>query len=295
MSATAVAREAERPAMGTLERWARVGAYFSALAVVFAYSEVIGNAWCIWLTRPGSLARVRRSNWLVRHWGATLCDLTMRVLRSELDLRGTVPPGRYVVVSNHQSTADISILIWTLRGLNCKFVAKRMLGWGMPAVSVALAKAGGALISRHASRRDIARLRRMAQELEAWDGSAVLFAEGQRARDGRVLPYRLAAARIVAEESRLPLLPIAIDGTHVASDLPGFARWMPGARVVLTLGDPVPFERWEGRFEETLEEIRAWAVATIEAARRDGSIAPPPGWSPGLTDSAASLPMTEES
>ena len=263
---------------GASLRWLRLVVYFLALLVVCLYCEVIGRVWSLWLAPEGSKARVRRANLVTRHWHVSLTELTLRVLQPRLEVRGVVPPGRYVVVSNHQSTADVAILPWALRSLNVKFVAKNELGTGIPTVSMALKHWGSALISREPSREDIARLKVMARGLARWDGSVVIFPEGTRSRDGRLLPYRAAGVRIVATEALLPLLPVAIDGTHVAPDLPRFALHMPGACGTITIGTPVPMEQWTGRIEEVVEDIRTWARATIEAGRRDGSVQPPHGW-----------------
>lgn len=88
-------------------------------------------------------------------------------------------------------------------------------------------------------------------------------------------PTRGLAVGFLSEEARLPLLPVAIDGTHVASDLTGFLSGMPGARFALTIGEPIPVERWQGRIEEVVDEIRAWTAATIEMGRADGSVPRP--------------------
>lgn len=271
--------------MSWLERWLRVLVYCVCFAAVFAYAEVAGSLWAIRFTRPRSPTRVRRSNTVYRHWGCALYWLTIRILGARLDLRGEVPPGRHVVISNHQSTADIAVLMANLRPFNCKFVAKRMLRHFIPAISVALAHGGGALITRGRSKRDVEELRRMGRDLAHWEGSAIIFAEGTRSRDGAVLPYRAAAARLVAAEAGLPLLPVAVDGTWAAADLPGFTRNMPGLRVALRIGTPIPPESWEGRLDETLEEIRLWTINTLDELRRAGRVEPPPGWSPTATPS----------
>jgi 1-acyl-sn-glycerol-3-phosphate acyltransferase len=270
------------PPIGTPERVARCLAWFLALGVLSLWCEVVGHVWCLWPTRRGSPRRVERSNWIVRVWGRSLFRLTTSWLKAGMVRHGVIPPGRYVVVSNHQSTADIAILIATLEGLECKFVAKRQLGWGIPSVSTALARMGGVLISRQPSRRDVEKLRRMGASLQAWNGSAVVFAEGTRSRDGRVLPYRTGALRLVGLEAGLPLLPVALDGTHAAADLPGFVRRMVGARVSMWIGEPIPYEVWSSRPEEILEEIRGWTVEKIESGRVEGLVPPPPGWSPQL-------------
>lgn len=262
-------------------RWGRLAIYFVAMFAVCLYCEVLGRAWCLWLAPKGSKTRVRRANLVTRHWHVVLTELTLRALGSRLDVRGTVPAGRYVVVSNHQSIADIAILPWALRSLNVKFVAKEELGHGIPTVSMALRHWGSALISREAMREDIARMKVMARGLAHWEGSVVIFPEGTRSRDGRLLPYKAGAVRIVAEETGLSLLPVAIDGTHVAPDLSGLALRMPNARGTVTVGTPIPPEAWVGRIENAVEEIRTWARETIETGRRDGSVSPPPGWTDG--------------
>lgn len=265
-------------------RWARLAIYFVAMLAVCLYCEVIGRAWCLWLAPKGSKTRVHRANLVTRHWHVVLTGLTLRVLGSRLDVRGTVLPGRYVVVSNHQSIADIAILPWALRSLNVKFVAKEKLGQGIPTVSMSLKHWGSALISREATREDIARMKVMARGLAHWEGSVVIFPEGTRSRDGRLLPYKSAAVRIVAKETGLPLLPVAVDGTHVAPDLSSFALRMPGARGTVTIGTPIPPEAWVGRLDSVVEEIRAWARETIETGRRDGRVPPPTGWTDGELD-----------
>jgi 1-acyl-sn-glycerol-3-phosphate acyltransferase len=265
-------------------RRVRLVVYFSAMLVVCVYCEVIGRVWSLWLAPKGSKARARRANQVTRHWNVVLTELTMNVLGARLDVRGEIPPGRFVVVSNHQSTADITILPWALRSLNLKFVAKEQLGHYIPTVSMALTHWGSALISREATRQDVTRIKAMARELDYWDGSVVVFPEGTRSRDGRLLPYNAAAVRIAAQESGLPILPVVIDGTHAASDLSGFALGMPGGRGTLTIGRAIPPDAWKGRIEDVVEEIRTWAAETITTGRRDGSVPPPPGWSAGEQD-----------
>ena len=121
----------------------------------------------------------------------------------------------------------------------------------------------------------------------------MIFPEGTRSRDGRILPYKAGAVRIVAGDADLPLLPVAIDGTHVAPDLPGFARGMPGAGGTVTIGTPIPRHEWEGRLEDVVEEIRTWARERIETGRRDGSVVPPTGWSDIEQDMGAASPCPQ--
>ena len=260
--------------MTSIVRAGRVLVYFAAMLAVCLYCEVIGRVWSVWLAPKGSKARVDRANRVTRHWNVVLVNLTLKVLGARLAVRGEIPSGRYVVIANHQSTADLAILPWVLRSLNLKFVAKKELGRGIPTISMALTHWGSALISRQGTRDDIVRLKTMARELGHWNGSAVIFPEGKRARDGRLLPYKTAGVRIVATQSGLPILPIAIDGTHVAPDLLRFALHMPGAHCVVTIGQPIPPEAWHGRIDDVVEDIRTWTSEIIEEGRRDRSVPP---------------------
>jgi 1-acyl-sn-glycerol-3-phosphate acyltransferase len=282
-----VQRARHSAVLGSLARWGRLAIYFVAMLLVCLYCEVVGRVWSLWLTEKGSAARARRANLVTRHWHVVLTELTLTLLDSRLDVRGTVPEGRYIVVSNHQSIADIAVIPWALRTLNVKFVAKDTLGRGIPTVSMALRHWGSALISRQGTRSDIACLKAMAGGLAYWDASVVVFPEGTRSRDGRLQPYKSGAVRVIANETQLSLLPIAIDGTHVAPDIAGFAAHIPKARGVVTIGTPVPYDAWNGRLDEAIQGIRDWAHSTIECGRRDGSVPPPISWIEGAPDLGA--------
>ena len=247
------------------------------MLVVCIYTEVVGRVWCMWLAPEASRVRVQRANRLILQSTVVLTKFTLRVFAARLDVHGEVPTGRFIVVSNHQSIADIAILSSVLRNLNLKFVAKDGLGRRVPAVSLVLNHWGSVLISRDGTRHDVRQLRVMARGLAHWEGSAVVFPEGTRSRDGRILPYKAAAVRIVAEATDLPILPVAIDGTHSVSDLIGFAGHMNGAHGTLTIGRPIPSDQWRGRIDEVVDEIRDWACHTITALRDPSAASRPVG------------------
>jgi len=115
-----------------MTRWARLLAYCPALLGVCLHTELIGRVWVLWLTSKGSRTRVERANRITRGWNVTLTHLTMTLFDARLDVRGDLPAGRFIVVSNHQSAADVAILPWVLRRLNLKFVAKEKCGRHTP-------------------------------------------------------------------------------------------------------------------------------------------------------------------
>jgi 1-acyl-sn-glycerol-3-phosphate acyltransferase len=273
--------------VASFDRVARLVAYFSAMAVVSLYCHMIGLVWCNALAPAGSTARVRRANRLIRHWNTVLTRLTLWAFKARLDVRGEVPPGRYIIVSNHQSIADIAILASSLRTLNVKFVAKENLGRGIPAVSMALRDWGSALISRSGSRTDLERLRAMAAGLEHWEGSVAIFPEGTRSRDGKLHPFKPAAVRIVADVANLPILPVAIDGTYAASDLAGFVKNLTGARGTLTIGRPIPPEEWHGNIDQVMQDVRMWTEETLERGRSSAKSPSRAGFADAGTAAAA--------
>ncbi len=121
----------------------------------------------------------------------------------------TDPRNPYVVVSNHQSMADIpviSCLPWEM-----KWVAKESL-FRMPVVGYLMRLSGDIPVRRGdpQSREDV--FRRAAWYLRH-RCSVMFFAEGTRSRDGRVLPFKSGAFRLAIEE-QVPVLPLAIDGAY---------------------------------------------------------------------------------
>ncbi|AUC82808.1 1-acyl-sn-glycerol-3-phosphate acyltransferase [Lacinutrix sp. Bg11-31] len=90
-----------------------------------------------------------------------------------------------IIVSNHQSMADIPPLMWYFRKHHVKFVSKKELGKGIPSVSYNLRHGGSALIDRKNPRQAIVAIRKFADYIESTNRAAVIFPEGTRSRDGR--------------------------------------------------------------------------------------------------------------
>ncbi|MCM2357555.1 MAG: AMP-binding protein [Geobacteraceae bacterium] len=80
----------------------------------------------------------------------------------------------------------------------------------------------------------------------------LIFPEGERSRDGRLLPFQLGLG-IMVKELGIPVVPVKISGLeHV---LPRGARWPRRGKVTVFFGEPLQFRR------ESPEEI-------VETARR---------------------------
>jgi 1-acyl-sn-glycerol-3-phosphate acyltransferase len=139
----------------------------------------------------------------------------------DIDLKGPFPENPrnpYVVVSNHFSQADPPILArvpWEM-----KWVAKKAL-FDLPFTGWLLRLSGDISVDR-SDKRSRARVLETAASYLDRQCSVMFFPEGTRSRDGRVQKFSDGAFRL-AIKNDVPVLPIAIDGTHEA--LPKHSIW----------------------------------------------------------------------
>jgi len=174
----------------------------------------------------------------------------------------------YIIVSNHQSGADILVL-FTLR-MHFKWVAKRslffvpFLGWNM-AMNRYIALRRGKKSSMYRM------MERSKQELLKGN-SLMIFPEGTRAKDGNLQPFKTGAFHL-ALETHLPILPITISGTSKAIRKGGFLISRQH-HLRVTILDPVCFEAYR---EMTPKELADTVQAKIseELAKNLQEVTPP--------------------
>lgn len=133
-------------------------------------------------------------------------------------------PERLLLVTNHQSMADIPLLMWAFPRHDLRFVAKRELGKYIPYVSLSLRAGGHAIISRTSDFRDGARAMARLAELSGRGISPVVFPEGTRSRTGEVGRFNSGAVRVILERASLPVLAAAVDGGWQIAKLKGLFR-----------------------------------------------------------------------
>ncbi|MFW5684132.1 MAG: lysophospholipid acyltransferase family protein [Spirochaetota bacterium] len=143
---------------------------------------------------------------LAKHYGGLTVDLDPRLI--------TDVPSPTLVCSNHQSLADIVVLLDALARHRLRFVAKRSLSHGFPAVSEVLRIQRHALISRTSDfRRGSAELRRIGDET-VHGISPVVFPEGTRSRTGHVKEFHPGGVRMILARRSIPISAVAVDGGH---------------------------------------------------------------------------------
>ncbi len=178
------------------------------------------------------------------------------------------PRNPYVVVSNHQSFADIPLishLPWEM-----KWVAKREL-FKVPFIGWMLQLAGDIPLDRQ-DRRSGARMLMIASRYLSQHCSVIFFPEGTRSPDGRVGRFTDGAFAI-AVKAHVPVLPVVVDGSRDCLPKRSW-KFGPAQRIRLTVLPPVetagmtmedvPALRDEVR-RMILQQVAQWRGITCEA------------------------------
>ena len=250
-----------------------VGGLMAVLALADAFEAWIRIGLLPWHRRD-TAAWHRRWNRIARAWGVGTARIARISLGLKIEVQGEIPDdGRYLVVSNHQSSLDIPLLIHMLRPLNLKFVAHRGLEFGKPFVSVCLRNGGFAVVHKTNAFQDFLRLRTFAAKLEATRGSPMIFPEGIRTFDGTIGPFDIAGMRLLQERSGLPVLPVVHDGLWTARTV-GEVHRLVGTTLRFRVLAPVPPERFTADPERTYREIERSLRDGLAALRGEEAILP---------------------
>jgi 1-acyl-sn-glycerol-3-phosphate acyltransferase len=173
-------------------------------------------------------------------------------------IEGRWPPGRgaYVVVANHQSFLDIFLISNIPHEM--KWVAKKEL-FKIPWVGWAFFLVGDIAIDRGdpaSALKVMAKARRYLHN----GMSVMMFPEGTRSRDGKLLPFKAGAFK-VAVDAGVPVLPIAVSGT--AQGMPKGSPWVRPSRLTVRILEPVPTA---GMGDRDLRRLRDGVRDTIARA-----------------------------
>jgi 1-acyl-sn-glycerol-3-phosphate acyltransferase len=219
--------------------------------VFFATSSLVCFliALALWIvTAP--FDRDRRINHMFSCWWASLYAIAypgwdVEVLhRERIEKKAT-----YVLVANHTSIADIVLCFCLLRQF--KWVSKTqvfnlpLLGWNMR-------------LSRYiplvrGNPNSIANMMDACRKWMARGISIMMFPEGTRSDDGQVKAFKHGAFTL-AQEARVPVVPIAIHGGHTLIPKHG-ATFAAKATLVVEVLPPVSPDSWPD-VQEYAEHVR---------------------------------------
>jgi len=171
------------------------------------------------------------------------------------------PKKVYIMVSNHQSGADIIVLF--LLWAHFKWVAKKSLfyypfiGWNM-FLNRYIALERGKSSSMRKMMADAARTL-------AEGNSLMIFPEGTRSKNGQIQPFKTGAFHL-AIDNQIPVLPIAIQGTSQAIRKGGFLI-NKNFNIYAKVLDPIPYESMKGK---NMKEVASCIHNIIEDSLKNG-------------------------
>lgn len=222
-----------------------------ALAVLNFFQHTFIAVWSMfWISLAAvlSLVTFNRELPLVmarRCWAGGIWRITGSRLRVEPlpDIDWSTP---HVFVMNHQSMMDIPCAFETIPA-NIRFVAKHslkyvpFLGWFMSLTKMIF-------INRSNRRAAVRSLREAGQRIR--EGANILaFPEGTRSPDGKILPFKKGPF-VLALESGVPIIPVAIDGTGKVLSRHGLS--LRPAEIRMKLGMPISTRDRSPRERESL-------------------------------------------
>lgn len=176
--------------------------------------------------------------WLFGHsWGGyypamiwSRCVCVLWGIRVHVKGRENIRPEQsYVFVANHQGAFDI----WSIYGYlghRFKWLMKKEL-YKVFFVGITCAKAGHVFVD-DSSMAGVKQTIAEAEKRLKGGMSLVIFPEGSRTWDGRMLPFK-SGAFMLAGEFRLPVVPITIDGSFKA--MPRSTYNVTPCRITLTI------------------------------------------------------------
>jgi len=220
---------------------------------------MIRNLFCIvvvliWLALMFTLAclamlvtlKADNSMWVARRLFAPVV-LWAAGARLSVQGRHHADPSRPTVyVSNHQSSADIPALLVALP-VNIRFVAKEQLRW-VPIVGWFLWLAGHIFVDRSNTRKAIASLDAASKKIRS--GTSILvFPEGTRSPDGRILPFKKGPFAL-AIQAGVSICPVTVEGSGTMMPKRSW-RIRPG-QIAVKIGEPIDASQYTEEDRETL-------------------------------------------
>lgn len=193
--------------------------------------------------------------WPAHIWSRFTCAIFL--MRVKVNGRRNLNSDQsYVFVANHQGAYDI----WAIYGYlnhNFKWLMKKELE-KIFMVGMACKKAGHIMVDDSS----ISGIRETIAESEETlkEGmSLVIFPEGSRTWDGKMIPFKRGAFMLAAE-FKLPVVPITIDGSFKA--MPRSTYLMTPTTITLTIHKPI----WPGENGFNTKKLMKECYDTIQSA-----------------------------
>lgn len=159
---------------------------------------------------PWPYERIRQGN----IYGHVTGRMLMWILGNPIKIEGSEYSNkRAIYISNHASPIDIFLIMW-LTPTGTVGIAKKEIIW-YPLFGQLYVLANHLRIDRSNPIVAIESLKEAARAVVKKKLSLIIFPEGTRSKNGRLLPFKKGFVHL-AIQSRLPIVPMVLTGTHRA-------------------------------------------------------------------------------
>ncbi|XP_011030791.1 PREDICTED: 1-acyl-sn-glycerol-3-phosphate acyltransferase-like [Populus euphratica] len=178
--------------------------FLSMMVTTFIWSLIL------LLLLPWPYERIRQGN----IYGHVTGRMLMWILGNPIRIEGTeFSNERAIYVCNHASPIDVFLMMW-LTPTGTVGIAKKEIIW-YPLFGQLYVLANHLRIDRSNPSAAIQSMKEVAYAVVKNNLSLVIFPEGTRSKNGRLLPFKKGFVHL-ALQTRLPIVPMVFTGTHDA-------------------------------------------------------------------------------
>jgi 1-acyl-sn-glycerol-3-phosphate acyltransferase len=165
-----------------------------------------------------------------------------------------------IFMSNHQSNFDILSLYQAIPK-QFSWIAKEEL-FSVPLFGQSMRRAGYIALDRSDGRRSLKSMISAAERING-GASVIIFPEGTRSDDGRLIPFKRGGF-LLAEKAKVPVVPVAISGSGRVN--PAKKLWLKPGEIRIRFAEAISVSSQVGkRRDDLLEQVKAAISANLEA------------------------------
>jgi 1-acyl-sn-glycerol-3-phosphate acyltransferase len=187
-------------------------------------------------------------------------------------VHGEIAPASCIVVMNHQSLLDVPLAVSLIRGPYPLIPTRASYRRGIPGISTLARLARHPFVTqgRNASRTEIDALRAAIDEAAGGTRSFLIYPEGHRSRDGRILPFMSTGLReLLGRAGNLPLYVLVADGLWPVRTFSDIALRLAGTSVRAVVLGPYTIPIDQKKHREFADEIREHMIEGLARIRGD--------------------------
>jgi 1-acyl-sn-glycerol-3-phosphate acyltransferase len=212
--------------------------------------------------------RVRIVGFWFRKTARSTLGLARLVAGVRVKVEGSVPPGSFVFVMNHQSLLDIPICHAQMKDPYPVIPTRALYARGVPGISPLIRLGRFPLVyqTKASRRQDLLAIARAAEAVARGELSLLIYPEGHRSRDGEIGPFMRAGLRSILQKARRPVYLLVVDGFWRARTTKDTLCHFAGTRGVLRILGPFPPPA-EDALDAYVDELRERMVRELHALR----------------------------